>query len=198
MPEGIETTRIDLDRLQAHPANPNVVPAGLLEKLKGHLERSGRYPPIIVRPLGEDYQILDGHHRVQVLRALGHSTGRCDVWPVDDEEALLLVATLNRLAGADDVRKRAQLLATLRERFDSKRLATLLPESSAQIEKLLSLTLPPPEAAPAPNPTELPSTLTFFLSGDDRRRVLSALGELHAERSRALLLALKLAGTDDG
>jgi ParB-like chromosome segregation protein Spo0J len=196
MSDGIETTLIDLDRLSAHPANPNVVPAELLRKLKGHLERTGRYPPIIVRPLGADYQILDGHHRAQVLRDLGHTTARCDVWPVDDDEALLLVGTLNQLAGADDVRKRARLVAELTERFGGERLAELLPESSEQIEKLASLTHPPPEAAAAPDLGDMPSALTFFLTDSERRSVLTALRALHQDRSAALLIALNLQESD--
>ncbi len=196
MSDGIETTRIDLDRLQAHPANPNVVPAELLRKLKGHLQRTGRYPPIIVRPLGADYQILDGHHRAAVLRELGHTSARCDVWPVDDDEALLLVGTLNRLAGADDVRKRAQLVAELRDRFDGERLAELLPESSEQLEKLASLVLPPPDVAAAPEVGSMPSALTFFLTDSERRSVLTALRAHHQDRSAALLIALNLQESD--
>lgn len=37
---------------------------------------------------------------------------------------------------------------------------------------------------------DLPWALTFFLSADERRRVLRALRRLHTDRSRALLLAL--------
>ena len=43
---------VALDQLTAHPGNANVMPDELLEKLKGHIARSGRYPALVVRSLG--------------------------------------------------------------------------------------------------------------------------------------------------
>ena len=39
-----------LDALDSHPENANRMSADRLEKLKGHIERTGRYEPLIVRP----------------------------------------------------------------------------------------------------------------------------------------------------
>ena len=39
----------------------------------------------------------------EALRRLGRASARCEVWAVDDDEAMLLLATLNRLQGRDDV-----------------------------------------------------------------------------------------------
>src|SRR6266850_1219361 len=88
---------IALDNLLAHPLNSNVMSDDLREKLKVHIKRTGRYPFIVVRPHPEQpgkYQVLDGHHRVGVLRELEHTEVRCDVWEVDDREAKVLLATL--------------------------------------------------------------------------------------------------------
>src|SRR5438093_6217138 len=90
---------VSLDDLQPHPFNSNVMPADLREKLKAHIKGTGRYPSVVVRPHPKGqgkYEILDGHHRAEVLRELGHTEARCDVWEVDDHEAKLLLATLNR------------------------------------------------------------------------------------------------------
>ncbi len=110
----------EVDRLIAHPLNANVMPAELLKKLKGHIGRSGRYPALVVRSLGnskdfenqaDKLQILDGHHRLAVLEELGYRKVRVDNWgDLSDGQAGLLVATLNRLEGQDDQDKRAGLL----------------------------------------------------------------------------------------
>ncbi len=42
---------IPLDRLEPHPENANRMPPRLLEKLKAHIARTGRYEPLVVRPL---------------------------------------------------------------------------------------------------------------------------------------------------
>ena len=107
---------VALDDLTPHPLNANVMPEDLRAKLAAHIRRTGRYPFLVVRPHPDEpgkYQVLDGHHRVEVLRELGFTEARCDVWDVDDREAKLLLATLNRLQGQDLPIRRAELIHEL-------------------------------------------------------------------------------------
>ena len=131
-----------LDDLVVHPLNANIMPDDLREKLRAHIKRTGRYPHLIVRRHPEKegtYEILDGHHRLDILRDLGHSEARCDVWDVDDREAKLLLATLNRLEGQDLPIRRAQLVHELLGEMNLDDLAGLLPESGRQLEELHAL-----------------------------------------------------------
>jgi len=133
---------VPLDDLRPHPLNSNVMPEDLKEKLKAHIRRSGRYPYLIVRPHPDEpgkFQVLDGHHRVEILRELGHPEARCDVWQVDDREAKLLLATLNRLQGQDVPIRRAELLHELLGEMSIDDLAGLLPETDKQLEELHAL-----------------------------------------------------------
>ena len=133
---------VPLDDLLPHPLNSNVMPVDLQAKLRAHIKRTGRYPFLVVRPHPEEpgkYQVLDGHHRVAVLRDLGHTEARCDVWQVDDREAKLLLATLNRLQGQDAPARRAQLLHELLGEMSLSDLGGLLPETEKQLEELHSL-----------------------------------------------------------
>ena len=84
------TRMIPLADLTPHPLNTNVMPDDLLAKLRANIKRTGRYPHLIVRPHPRERgksEVLDGHHRIRVLRGLGHTEARCDVWAVDDREA---------------------------------------------------------------------------------------------------------------
>ena len=133
---------VRLGALHAHPLNANVMSEERLEKLARNIERERRYPPLVVRPhpqLTGEYQLLDGHQRWEVLRRLGHESALCFVWPCDDQTALLLLATLNRLEGEDAPSKRAELLAELTSLLPPEELALLLPEDASQIEDTLSL-----------------------------------------------------------
>jgi hypothetical protein len=137
-----EIVSIDLDRLIGHPANPNRMTTVTLEKLKSHIERTGNYEPIIVRPHRTSsgcFEILNGHHRIKVLKELGYTCADCVVWQVNDEEALILVATLNRLGGSDEVHKKSALLRNLSRRFDTRALSKMLAESTQTIQRLLDL-----------------------------------------------------------
>jgi len=134
--------RIPLEHLRPHPANANVMEKERLEKLAANIDREGNYPPLVVRPHPEEkdcYQLLDGHQRWQVLKHLGHEDALCYVWPCDDQTALVLLATLNRLEGQDDPLKRAELLRELTELASPDELAQVLPESAALISQSLDL-----------------------------------------------------------
>jgi ParB family chromosome partitioning protein len=162
-----------------------VMPEDLRAKLTAHIKQSGRYPMVIVRPHPDEsgrFQILDGHHRVEVLRELGHAEVRCDVWAVDDREAKLLLATLNRLQGQDSPIRRAQLLHELLGEMSLVDLAGLLPETDKQIEELHALLEFPAEeiaaliAADAEEQEKvLPRVLTFVVTPEQEELIERAV-----------------------
>ena len=123
------------------------------------------------------YQLLNGHHRARVLRELGHTHARCDVWLVNDADARLLLATLNRLEGRDDPAARGELVARLMQDLSPDDLVRLLPEPAEAIERLKRLASPPPTPA---DPATLPPRerpMTFFLTEAQHALVTEALGE---------------------
>ncbi len=135
------------------------------------------------------YQVLDGHHRWRALEALGHERAACVVWPVDDEQALMLLSTLNRLEGRDDPARRAKLLGELCDRFGrgAAELARSLPDAAADLGKLLSLNKPAPRPA-APRALEtMRRTVCFFLLPGEVRRLNEVLGAHGGSREAALM-----------
>lgn len=188
---------IPLIHLRSRADNANVMPEALLVKLVGHIGRTGRYPHLIVRPMpGETgaYEILDGHHRAEALRRLGREAACCEVWNVDDDEALVLLATLNRLQGRDEVRRRAGLLETLRQRYGEQRLPQWLPEDGARLDRLRQVRLEPPSPAPAIGASDLPAAVTFFLTPAQKRRLEDVLRAHAGTRSQQLIACLQLNG----
>ena len=133
---------IALSKLFAHPDNPNVMSDATFRKLIRNIERTGLYEPIVVRPHPkekDDFQIINGHHRVKALERLGHKEADCVIWDVDDEQTAILLTTLNRLAGSDTLAKKVELLKKLTERMGTAQLAKLLPQTAKQIERLAAL-----------------------------------------------------------
>lgn len=176
---------IALNDLVAHPLNSNVMSEDLQAKLRAHIKRTGRYPFLVVRPHPHEpgkYQVLDGHHRIAVLRDLGHSEARCDVWEVDDREAKLLLATLNRLQGQDQPRKRAELIHELLAEMNVTDLGGLLPETDKQLEELHALLEFPAEevAALLAEQVEeaekvLPRVMTFVVTPEQEELIETAV-----------------------
>ena len=137
-----EILLVGVGRLLGHRCNSNLMGKAKFGKLKGHIERTGNYEPIVVREHPERagcYEIINGHNRVAVLKELGLGEAECVVWDVDDEEVLVLLATLNRLGGRDDVYRRGRLVRRLCRGFGVKDLVRLLPESARAIERLRGL-----------------------------------------------------------
>ncbi len=137
-----QTVDVPLERLVSHPLNANEMAPDRQAKLRNNIRRTGNYPPVIVRPHPQHadcYEILDGHHRVEVLRDLGHAVACCQVWDVDDREAKILLATLNRLQGEDVPIRRAELLDSLLHDIRVDDLALIIPEDLPDISSTLEL-----------------------------------------------------------
>ena len=155
------------------------------EKLKAHIKRTGQYPYLIVRPHPEQlnkYQVLDGHHRIVVLRELGYVDALCDVWEVNDREANILLTTLNRLEGEDVPVLRAQLVHELLGEMSLKDLSGLLPETEGQLEELHTLLeFPADEVATMLDQQAeeeekvLPRVLSFVVTADQERVIDEAV-----------------------
>ncbi len=181
----VDPRLIPLTDLVPHPLNANVMSDEMREKLRAHIKRTGRYPYLIVRPhpdQPERYQVLDGHHRIAVLQELGHVEARCDIWEVDDREANLLLATLNRLEGQDIPIRRAQLIHELLGDMSIGDLAGLLPETDGELEELHTLLEFPADeiAALLDEQAEeeekvLPRVLSFVVTPDQEQLIEEAV-----------------------
>ncbi len=167
---------IALDKLEFHPDNPNKQSKVNFAKLVRNIERTGRYEPLIVRPCVKKagrFQIINGHHRCQALVRLGYEKGDCIIWDINDEETDILLTTLNRLGGSDQLGKKLKLLKRLNKRLESRELAKLLPQTPKQIERLINLKKP---SAPAKiNANYFANPLVFFVNDTQQQQIEKAL-----------------------
>jgi ParB-like chromosome segregation protein Spo0J len=193
---------IALDKLDFHPDNPNRQSRVNFAKLVRNMERTGRYEPLIVRPCPEKagyFQIINGHHRCHALAKLGYKSADCIVWDIDDKETDILLATLNRLGGSDELGKKLKLLKRLNKRLEAGKLAKLLPQTAKQIERLTNFKMP---SAPAKiNAKSFANPLVFFVNDSQQERIEKALslvestGRLTAEPKAEMTKAAKRAAS---
>lgn len=187
---------ITLDTLVAHPDNPNRMSKTNFSKLMRNIERTGRYEPIIVRlhPQRKGcFQIINGYHRCHALTKLGYKTADCIVWDIDDKQTDVLLATLNRLGGSDNLDKKIDLLKRLNKRMESAELTKLLPQTAKQIERLVNLKRPNQPANI--NPQSFLNPMVFFLNDRQQQIIENAIslvaepeikGQKAAKRGAAL------------
>jgi len=186
--------RIPLEKLLPHPENPNRMSKQTFEKLKTHIKQTGNCEPLIVRKHPEienHFEIINGHHRADALRQIGETFADCVVWNVDDDQARVLLATLNRLGGKDELAAKIELIKNLSEKFNIKELAKLLPDTKQAIEKLKDITKPLPGIAD--NSKLFLNTLVFLLDDAQIKIVESALQkEMPASGGKSEKLAQKI------
>ena len=188
---------IALDKLVAHPDNPNQQSKVNFGKLVRNIEQTGRYEPIIVRPhpqRGNHFQIINGEHRCKALAKLGYKTADCIVWEIDDEQTDILLATLNRLVGTDQIGKKLSLLKRLNKMMESAELAKLLPQTVKQIERLTSLKMP--SRAAETDAKCFSNPMVFFVNDAQQGTIEEALSlaqELRGEKTKAAKRASALA-----
>jgi ParB/RepB/Spo0J family partition protein len=167
---------IALDKLEFHPDNPNRQSKVNFAKLVRNIERTGRYEPLVVRPSPEKtgrFQIINGHHRCHALARLGCETADCIVWDINDEETDILLTTLNRLGGSDQLSKKLKLLKRLNNKMATGELAKLLPQTAKQIERLTHLKKP---TVPAKiNANSFANPLVFFVNDTQQEQIEKAL-----------------------
>jgi len=143
---------IPLERLVPSTIRPNRMSRMFSKKLRSHIERVGRYETLTVRPhpTKKDYfEVLNGHARLDVLRELGIQTAKCDIWEIDDLEASLFLATLNRIQCSEAPELRMSLLLELLKTIPKEDIAKYVPETLKsldqleQLEMTLTTTMPP-------------------------------------------------------
>jgi hypothetical protein len=146
------------------------------EKLKRHIKQTHKYEPLIVRnhpEIENCFEIINGHHRTKALKQLGETFADCLIWDIDDDEARILLATLNRLGGKDELSAKVSLIKNLSEKFSGKELAKLLPDTKTTIDKLKDITKPIDYRTE--NPKLFLNSMVFFLDDEQIKTVEDAL-----------------------
>jgi len=168
-----QITTIPIDKLTAHPGNPNRMSKRNFVRLVRNIERTGRYEPLVVRWQGDGFQIINGHYRCRALKQLGYETADAIVWDVDDAEADILLSTLNRLGGSNVLEKKLALLERLNRKMHACEMAKLLPLTRSQIERLKNLKVPSAPARISAKSFAVP--MVFFLSAEQQQIVAEAM-----------------------
>ena len=133
-------TELLIDRLEPNPWNPNRMTPEIRQKLQLNLRRDGFVSPIVVRKLGDRYQIVNGEHRWMIAKKLGYGTVPCVVLEnLDNRRAKILTVNLNELGGDPVPALLAKLLHELEEQIPLAELAAVLPYDEAEIRDTLEL-----------------------------------------------------------
>ncbi|RLI49056.1 MAG: hypothetical protein DRO73_07525, partial [Candidatus Thorarchaeota archaeon] len=85
---------IGIDRLRTGESNVRQG-VGQIDDLVNSIRQVGILEPLIVRSVGEEFEVVAGSRRLAAARRLGISEVPCIVHHLDDEEAVLVSLTEN-------------------------------------------------------------------------------------------------------
>jgi ParB/RepB/Spo0J family partition protein len=87
---------VPVDRIEANPDNPRLLfEESALEELAGSIREHGILQPVLVRPMGDGYQLVAGERRWRAAIRAGLATVPALVEELDDEAALEIAVIEN-------------------------------------------------------------------------------------------------------
>lgn len=101
--EKAEIYILPVEKLEPNPWNPNEMGETAYRALGESIRRYGIHiQPLVVRPVGEKFQIIDGYHRYCWADEMGLPAVSAVVVEVSDFDAKKLTQILNRTRGEDN------------------------------------------------------------------------------------------------
>jgi len=121
---------VPIDAIEPNGWNPNRQDDETFAKELESIKRFGFISPLIVRRLGDIYEIIDGEHRWKAAMRLGLTELPVfDIGPISDHEARQLTIVLNELRGKPEQAKLGELLRGLLTESSIDELIQVLPYS---------------------------------------------------------------------
>jgi len=110
-----------------------------LDQLAESIQAHGLLQPVVVRPVGDRYELIAGHRRLEALRRIGWERVPVVVRPADVDGAYLLTLVENLQRADLQPREEAAALETLvRERgWTTRQVAAAIKRSQAYVSKRL-------------------------------------------------------------
>ncbi|MHB1472396.1 MAG: ParB/RepB/Spo0J family partition protein [Dermatophilaceae bacterium] len=108
-----ELRHVEVDRCVALRRNPQFLSPHAMESLKSSISRDGFLAPVLLRPMGNDYEVVSGNHRVMAARELGMTTVPAIIEDLDDRQSKRVAVNLNTVHGDPTAELMAPFLAEM-------------------------------------------------------------------------------------
>lgn len=142
--ELIQRQSLALGLLDGHEGNPNVMGARAFDLLVDNMQKHGCTENVVVRPVGDRFQIVSGHHRVKAAQYLGWDDIPCAVIndPAFDEEAAnFQLVRMNAIRGRLDPQAFYKLYAQVAGKYGDDLIQDMFGfADEAEFKKLITQT----------------------------------------------------------
>lgn len=131
---------VRIDRIGDNFSHFRLTTPSRIASMQSSLAVSGQLQPVVIRPQGEGYQLLDGFKRYYAARALQWDSLECRVVDADDITAKAMLLTCNYHSGGPEAYEQAGIVYSLRKEhlLDESQIARLLNRSTSWVSRRLS------------------------------------------------------------
>lgn len=188
---------IALDKLEKAQWNYKENDEDLSEKLKENIKRNGQLENLVVREIeGGKYEIVNGNHRLDVLKALNLKKAYCfNLGNIKVNQAKRIAIELNETRFKTNDATFAAIIKELSTDFDLSEMASTMPFEAFELEAFCKLTDPDWMKTLERTPAEATEdgdgvTLSIKLTADEAADWSELKDKTGIEDDHALLLQL--------
>jgi ParB/RepB/Spo0J family partition protein len=137
--ENMNLTKLKIGDLLPNPWNPNEMNEEMMSNLIAEIRRVGYNLPILARPKGDKYEIIDGEHRWLALKALGNNEVEVLLVEMDDYTAKTVSLNMNKLHGQLNLKKYAEMISDIILQTDLDQICKDIYEKPTELSSLIAV-----------------------------------------------------------
>lgn len=181
----LDVQHIPVEQIKPHPDNPNEMSDGAYAALKAEIQDHGYTQPVLVRPIENGFQIIDGEHRWRAVSEIGFASVPAVVIETDEDDSKVRLVAMNRLRGKFVPLKLAYVIADLAQRIPERDLRKRLGMTESELQDHLrnaNLADSVSETLSDANPRPEGRNVSVFCSEDDAAMIEATLDLLAPEK----------------
>ena len=184
--------KIKISQIKGNPYQVRTIVNDLeLNELADSIREHGLLQPIKVRPLGNDFELVYGHRRLEAMKLLGWTECEVTIEGISDDDSLVQSITENLQRQDLDILDEAKSYEVLRQRgYTIKEIAEIVKKPHGRISNRLSILNLPVDVQQLVQTTKSQHASTTELGGlsaDSASRIASVINS----PSEAMSLAAK-------
>ena len=135
----MEVIELPIEVLKEAPWNVNQIDQAMLQRLRTSIGKYGLVQNLVVRKVGDGYEVLSGNQRLKLLREFKLTKVPCAIVSLDDSHARLLAQVMNHIHGDDDLGLRAELIREVMQVIPEDEVQSVLPDTMDSLKGMATL-----------------------------------------------------------
>ena len=125
----MEIVELPIEVLKEASWNVNQPNEAMLQRLRSSIRQFGFVQNLVVRHLGDGYEVLSGNQRLKLLREFDIPKVPCVIVNLDNAHARLFAQALNHIHGDDDLGLHAELIREVLKTIPEQEVLAILPDT---------------------------------------------------------------------